>query len=266
MSAEIVPTDVVESETLEEGRMSLWEHLEELRKRLIISVIAIGIGFVVCWAYRETIFNVVQAPFIKYVSKGDRLSYISLTEPFIVFMKLAFFSSLIFTSPVVFSQLWLFISPGLYPRERKYALPFIFFATVFFLGGCLFSYYYVFPFACRYFLSIGSVFKQDVRVDDYFSLFSNMMLGIGLIFETPILAFFLARFGIITHKFLLSKFKYAVLLAFIISAIITPTPDMVTQTILAVPMIGLYVISILIAWLFGKPRKRVEEKPEESAS
>lgn len=263
MSVEIVPTEVEVLEPAEEGRMTLWEHLDELRRRLVISIIVILVGFVVCWAYREPIFDVVQAPFIKYVAKGDRLSYIALTEPFIVFMKLAFFSSLIFTSPIVIAQLWLFISPGLYKKERKYAIPFIFFSSFFFLSGCMFAYYFVFPFACRYFLSIGSVFKQEVRVDDYFSLFSKMILSIGLIFETPILAFFLARFGILTHRFMLAKFKYAILVAFIVSAIITPTPDMVTQTILAVPMIGLYAISILIAWIFGKRRN---EDPLESAS
>jgi sec-independent protein translocase protein TatC len=237
---------------LERSRMTIWEHLEELRKRLIISMLAIAAGFFVCWFYREALFNVVQAPFLQFVGKGDKLSFISLTEPFMVYMKLSAVAALIFTSPIIISQVWLFISPGLYKRERRYALPFIFFGTFFFLTGCLFAYYFVFPFACRYFLSVGSKFKQDVRVDDYFGLFSKLILSIGLIFETPILAFFLARIGIINHHFLLSKFKYAILLAFVISAIITPTPDMVTQTILAVPMIGLYAISILIAWAFGK--------------
>jgi sec-independent protein translocase protein TatC len=133
-----------------------------------------------------------------------------------------------------------------------YAVPFIFFASVFFLGGCVFCYYFVFPFACRYFLEVGSQFKQEVRVDDYFSLFNKLTLAIGLIFEIPIVAFFLARIGIINHHFLLNKFKYAVLVSFIVSAIVTPTPDVVTQTFLALPMIALYVLSILIAWIFGK--------------
>lgn len=241
-----------DEELLERSRMTIWEHLEELRKRLIISLLAIVAGFMVCWFFREQLFNIVQAPFLKLVSKGDKLSFISLTEPFMVYMKLSAVAALIFTSPILITQLWLFISPGLYKRERRYALPFIFFSTLCFLSGCLFAYYYVFPFACRYFLSVGSNFKQEVRVDDYFSLFSKLILSIGLIFETPILAFFLARMGIINHHFLLSKLKYAILLAFVISAIITPTPDMVTQTILAVPMIGLYGVSILIAWMFGR--------------
>ena len=246
--------EAVQDEALQEdpSRMSLWEHLEELRKRLVICIITLLAGFVVCWFFREPIFNVVQAPFVRFVEKGDRLSFISLTEPIMVYMKVSALASLIFTSPIIITQLWLFISPGLYKKERMYALPFIFFSTVFFLTGCLFCYYYVFPFACRYFLEVGNQFKQEVRVDDYFSLFSKLTLAIGLIFETPILAFFLARFGIINHHILLSKMKYAILLAFVISAVITPTPDMVTQSILAVPMIGLYAVSILVAWIFGK--------------
>ncbi|MCI0444058.1 twin-arginine translocase subunit TatC [bacterium] len=248
--------DLLEQEDIDEsGRMTLWEHLDELRKRLVFSLLSLAIGFAVCWFFKEQLWNVVQAPFIQFVPKGDRLSFISLTEPFIVYMKLSALAAVIFTSPILITQLWLFISPGLYRRERRFAIPFILFSTLCFLGGCLFCYYYVFPFACRYFLEVGRNFKQDVRVNDYFSLFSKLTLAIGLIFETPILAFFLARMGIVNHRFLLSKFKYAILLAFVISAIITPTPDFVTQTILAVPMIGLYLVSIIIAWMFGRTRQ-----------
>jgi sec-independent protein translocase protein TatC len=237
---------------IQEGQMTLWQHLEELRRRLIVCAITLFAGFLVCWFYRETIFSVVQAPFLKFVAKGDKLSFISLTEPFFVYMKVSALAALIFTSPILISQVWLFIAPGLYKKEKIYAIPFIFFSTIFFLGGCVFCYYFVFPFACRYFLEVGSQFKQDVRVNDYFSLFSKLTLAVGLIFEIPILAFFLARIGIINHHFLLNKFKYAILVCFIISAIITPTPDIVTQTFLAVPMLILYVVSILIAWIFGK--------------
>jgi sec-independent protein translocase protein TatC len=244
--------DLTDESHLDKSRMTIWEHLDELRRRLIISIATVFVGFVVCWFLREPLFEIVQAPFKKYVAPGDKLAFISLTEPFLVYMKLSAVASLIFSSPVIITQLWLFISPGLYPRERRYALPFIFFSSLFFLGGCLFAYYFVFPFACRYFLEVGSQFKQDVRVNDYFSLFSKLTLAIGFIFETPMLAFFLSRLGIINHHFLLNKFKYAILLAFVISAIITPTPDLVTQTILALPMILLYVVSIAIAWVFGK--------------
>lgn len=241
------------------SRMTIWEHLDELRRRLFICIAALAVGFVVSWFFRQQLFNVVQAPFLKFVPKGDRLSFISLTEPFIMYMKLSALSAIIFTSPILITQLWLFIAPGLYRHERRYALPFIFFSTLFFIFGCVFAYRYVFPFACGYFLEVGSQFKQEVRVNDYFSLFSQLILAIGAIFEIPMLSFFLARLGIITHTFLLKKLKYAILVIFIVAAIITPTPDMVTQTILAMPMLGLYVLSILIAWVFGKKKKRVED-------
>ena len=244
--------DVTQDVELQKGQMTLWEHLEELRRRLIICVITLVVGFTVCWFYRDLIFDVVQAPFLRFVAKGDRLSFISLTEPFFVYMKVSALAALILTSPILMSQLWLFIAPGLYKKEKMYAIPFIFFSTLFFLAGCVFCYYYVFPVACRYFLEVGSQFKQEVRVNDYFSLFSKLTLAIGVIFEIPILAFVLARFGIINHHFLLNKFKYAILIAFVVSAIITPTPDVVTQTFLAVPMLVLYLASILIAWIFGK--------------
>jgi len=242
----------LDEEQAQQKRMTIWEHLEELRKRLIVSIASVFAGFVICWFLREPLFDIVQAPFLQFVEEGDRLSFISLTEPFLVYMKLAGLAALILTSPILITQLWLFISPGLYTKERRYALPFILFATLFFLAGCLFAYSYVFPFACRYFLEVGSKFKQEVRIDDYFSLFSKMILSVGVIFETPILAFFLARMGIINHHFLLAKLKYAILISFVVAAIITPTPDMVTQSLLAVPMIGLYAVSILIAWIFGK--------------
>lgn len=244
--------DVLEEDLSESGRMTIWEHLEELRRRLIVCIVTLLVGFIACWFFREQLFSIVQAPFLRFVAKGDKLSFISLTEPFMVYMKLSFIGAIVLTSPILIAQVWLFIAPGLYKKERRYGIPFIFFSTLFFLTGCVFSYYAVFPFACGYFLSVGGQFKQDVRVDDYFSLFSKMLLAIGLIFETPILAFFLARLGIINHHFLIQKFKYAVLLAFIISAIITPTPDMVTQTILAGPILVLYALSIVIAWIFGK--------------
>ena len=242
---------IQENEPLQ-AQMTIWEHLEELRRRLVICIVTVLVGFIVCWFYREQLFSIVERPFLQYVQKGEKLTFITLTEPFFVYMKVAAFASLIFTSPILITQLWLFIAPGLYKKERMYAVPFIFFATAFFLGGCIFCYYLVFPFACRYFLEVGSQFKQAVRVDEYFSLFNQLTLAIGLIFEIPILAFFLAKLGIINHHFLLSKFKYAILIAFVVSAIVTPTPDMVTQTCLALPMIGLYGLSIIIAWIFGK--------------
>jgi sec-independent protein translocase protein TatC len=235
-------------------RMSFLQHLEELRKRLLISILAIAGGFFASWYYAERIFAIIQKPVVQFLPPGDqKLAYTKLTEPFFLYMKVAFFAGLFLASPIVILQIWLFISPGLYKRERRYAAPFIIFATLFFVAGGWFGYQYMLPSACKFFVDTGAEqFKQMIKVDEYFSFASTVILAAGLVFETPILIFFLARLGIVTPAFLIQKLKYAVVLAFIISAILTPTPDMVTQTFLAVPMILLYLLGIGIAVLFGK--------------
>ena len=249
-SAEFVPDS--EGDAPELPKMSFLDHLEELRKRLMISFVAILIGFLACWHYAEPIFGWIQAPIIKYLPKGESLAYTRLTAPFFLYMKVAFFAGLFLASPIILLQLWLFISPGLYRKERRYALPFILFATAFFLCGGWFGYALLLPKTCAFFVETGKQFKAMVTIDEYFSFASTLILASGLIFETPILIFFLARLGIVTPAFLIQKSKYAIVLSFIIAAIITPTPDMVTQTFLAVPMIALYFLGVLVAWLFGK--------------
>ena len=149
-------------------------------------------------------------------------------------------------------QVWLFIAPGLYKRERRYAAPFIIFATLFFVLGGYFGYRVLLPGTCAFFVETGKQFKQMIKVDEYLSFASTIILASGLVFETPILIFFLARMGIVTPAFLMQKFKFAIVAAFIIAAIVTPTPDMVTQTALALPMIGLYLLGVGVAYLFGK--------------
>lgn len=234
-------------------KMSFLEHLEELRKRLMISILAIGGGFLLCWHYAERIFGYIQMPLTEFLPAGDKkLAYTKLTEPFFLYMKVAFFAGIFIASPIIILQLWYFIAPGLYKRERRYAAPFIIFATLFFVAGGFFGYKYLLPGTCKFFVDTGAQFKQMIKVDEYFSFASTIILASGLVFETPILIFFLARLGIVTPAFLMQKFKYAVVLSFIIAAIVTPTPDMVTQTFLAVPMIVLYLLGIGIAYAFGK--------------
>ncbi len=233
-------------------KMTFLEHLEELRKRLVISFAAIGVGFFLCWRYADIIFAKLQEPLTALLPAGDTLAYTRLTAPFFLYMKVAFFAGLFLAAPVIILQLWLFITPGLYRKERRYAAPFIVFATLFFVGGGYFGYRFLLPATCSFFIETGEKFKQMITVDDYFSFASLIILATGIVFETPILIFFLARLGIVTPAFLLQKFKYAVLLSFVISAIITPTPDIVTQTALAVPMVVLYLIGIGVAYLFGK--------------
>src|ERR1043165_399956 len=233
-------------------KMSFLDHLEELRKRLLVSIVALLAGFLVCWGYADKIYGCLQAPLLKVLPPGDKLAYTRLTAPFILYMKVAFLAGIFLAAPVILLQLWLFIAPGLYKRERRLAAPFILGATVFFVLGGYFGYRVLLPGMCGFFIETGKQFKQMITVDDYYSFASTIILATGAVFETPILIFFLARLGIVTPAFLMQKFKYAVVLAFIISAIVTPTPDMMTQTMLALPMIGLYLIGVAVACLFGK--------------
>jgi sec-independent protein translocase protein TatC len=234
------------------SKMSFLEHLEELRKRLIVSIIAVFVAFLLCWNWADKIYGWLQAPLIRVLPPGDKLAYTRLTAPFFLYMKVAFFAGLFVASPVVLLQVWLFIAPGLYKRERRYAAPFIIFASLFFILGGYFGFSYILPGTCKFFVETGKQFKQMITIDDYFSFSSMIVLASGGIFETPILIFFLARLGIVTPAFLMQKLKYAIVLSFIIAAIVTPTPDMVTQTALAVPMIVLYLLGVAVAYLFGK--------------
>ena len=245
-------TDETTPET-ELPKMSFLDHLEELRKRLLISFIAIFVAFLACWNFADAIFAWLQAPLQQFLAPGDALAYTRLTSPFFLYMKVAFFAGLFLASPVVLMQIWMFISPGLYKRERRYALPFIVFGASFFVAGGYFGYRYLLPSTCAFFIETGKNFKQMVTVDDYFSFASLIILAAGIVFETPIFVFFLARVGIVTPAFLLQKFKYAVVFAFIFAAIITPTPDMVTQLALAIPMMLLYLLGVAVAYLFAKP-------------
>lgn len=240
------------SDDSELPKMGFLDHLEELRRRLVISFLAAVAGFFICWAFADSIYALLQEPLTRFLAPGDKLAYTRLTAPFFLYMKVAFFAGLFIAAPVILLQLWLFIAPGLYKRERRLAAPFIIFGTLFFLGGGYFGYRYLLPATCGFFVETGKQFKQMITVDDYFSFASVIILSSGVVFETPLLIFFLARMGIVTPAFLMQKFKYAVVLAFVIAAVVTPTPDMVTQAALAIPMILLYLLGVAVAFLFAK--------------
>ena len=238
--------------------MSFFEHLEELRKRIFRSLLILLVAFLGCWNYHRELYLFLARPLTKFMKSGSQLAFTSLTEPFMMYIKLSFLASLFAASPFLFYQLWRFISPVLKPREKRWALPFILFGTLFFLAGGFFGYSVVFPLACRFFLQIGGDFTPVLTVSQYLSLATKVLLGIALTFELPVLIFFLARFGLVTPKFLLRSFRYFVVIAFVVAALITPTPDMVTQSLVAVPLILLYLLGILIAWAAGK---RPTDKP-----
>lgn len=239
--------------------MGFLEHLEELRKRLVWCLFFVGVAFAVSLSWARRILDFFLVPIRPYLG-GAKPVFLDLTEPFLLYMKVAFLAALFLASPFVVYQAWAFVAPGLYPRERRYALPFILFASVFFVLGGAFGYYVGFPAACRFLLGIAEGFQPALRIGALFSFESKIVLGMGLVFELPTVIYLLARLGVVTAGFLWRQFKYAVLIIFIVAAVITPTGDMMTQTIFAAPMVGLYLLSIVIAWVVGPKRLKGESE------
>ena len=244
-------------------RMTFLEHLEDLRKRIFLSFIVIVLAVIPAWFFSKQIFEILAVPVTQFLPEGEMLAFTSLTEPFMLYIKVSFLTAIFATSPFIFLQFWLFTAPGLYQKEKKYVIPFVFLTTFFFILGGLFGYLVVFPWACRFFIGMGADFQPVITVKQYFSLALRVLLGIALVFELPTLVFFLSRMGLITSRWMVKNFKYAVLAIFIIAAIITPTPDMITQSIIAGPMLALYGLSILIAFFSEKRRKKERKKAEE---
>jgi sec-independent protein translocase protein TatC len=242
--------------------MSFLEHLEELRKRLLRSILAVAIAFLLALAYAGPILEFMLQP-IRPFLQGRPPVFLEVTEPFLLYMKVAFLAAIFLAAPAILYQAWSFISPGLYAREKRYALPFVLFASGFFVAGGAFGYYVGFPAACRFLLSVAHGFEPALRISSLFSFESKIILGSGLVFEMPTVVYFLARLGLVTSAFLWRNFKYAVLVIFILAAIITPTPDVVTQCVFAGPMVLLYLLGILIAHLCG-PAGAAETAADEA--
>jgi len=240
------------------SRMTILEHLEELRKRIMWSIAAVIGGFLLCWYWAQPLFAWMAVPITQFLPAGEKLAFTGLVDPFMLYMKVALLAGIFVASPVILWQFWLFVSPALYRHERSIVVPFVVLTTVFFLSGGYFGYKIAFPMVVKFLLSVGQGFRQVITINEYFSMASKVILGLGLVFELPVLIMVLARFGIVTAKFLLKYFRFAVLIIFIVAAIITPTPDIPTQCVFALPMIGLYLLGVLVAWIFGKKR-RVEE-------
>lgn len=252
----------VEQTQLEGGedlpRMSLLDHLDELRRRLTYSVAAVFVAFLGCWYFARQIFEWLEQPFLAAVPEGEQLAFTDLPGPFLLYIKVALLAAIFVASPVVLLQLWLFIRPALYRRERRLAIPFMVFTTLFFVAGGYFGYRVAFPMVVRFLLKMGEGFRQVVTIQTYFSMMSKILLGMGAVFELPMLMFFFARIGLVTARQLLRWFRWAVLAIFVVAAVITPTPDVATQTVFAVPMILLYLLGVLVAAVFGRPREEEE--------
>lgn len=239
--------------------MSFLEHLDELRRRLIIAAIAIGVGMAIAFLFIRRIVDFVMTPLNALLPAGSTFISYEMTEGFMLYMKVAALTGLFIASPVVMLQLWLFIAPGLYANEKRFAIPFVFLGTFFFLLGAAFSHYFVFPFAFGFFANFfgtDSYIRFMPSIGPLFAAYVKMLLALGLVFQMPTIVFFLARMGLVTARWLIRKTKYAVLVIFIAAAIITPGPDVVSQILVAAPMILLYGVSIGIAWAFQKKKPR----------
>lgn len=247
----------------DEAKQPFMSHLEELRTRLIRSFIAIGITAVAAYVFSEEIFNFLTAPLKAALPEGENMIVTSPTETIFTYIKISLVAGLLISSPYVFLQVWRFIAPGLYQNEKKYVIPFVLVSTLLFVGGTLFGYLMVLPLGFKVLISMTpDNVDAAIKVKEYFSLATKMLLGIGLGFEMPIVIFFLTKMGIVNISFLKKNRKYAVLLAFIASAILTP-PDPVTQCIMAGPMIILFEIGIFLAGFVEKKKKEREEEEEE---
>src|ERR1700720_4117617 len=247
--------------------MGFLDHLEELRKRLVYSIAAVAVGFGACWWKVERIYEVMQRPIMQALRTNglsEKLVYLNPTEPFNLYLKIAALAGLFLTSPFVLYQVWMFISPGLYRNEKRYVMPFMASTIALFSAGGYFGYRIVYPRALEFLIGFGSQFAPMITISEYTSLFMSIVLGMGLIFEIPILVFFLALMGIITAGFMWKNFRYAILLIFIVAAIVTPTPDILSMCIFAAPMVALYGISIGIAWLVHPKQRRARREKQRT--
>ncbi|MFP5204400.1 MAG: twin-arginine translocase subunit TatC [Acidobacteriota bacterium] len=237
--------------------MTLMEHLEELRKRIVHSAIYLALGFFVCWFFRDRIVNILQAPLTHI---GKSLVFTHPMDALNLDLQVALLGGAILTSPLILYQVWLFIAPGLYQKEQRFVIPFMLATVGLFLTGASFGYFFVLPAAIQILVvQFGHNFTPMVTIEDYSSFFLSVILGLGISFEMPILIFFLAMFGIVSPRFLWKNIRYAILAVFLVAAIITPSPDPWTMCIYAVPMLGLYLIGIGVAWWVHPSRKEKKE-------
>jgi sec-independent protein translocase protein TatC len=237
------------------GKMSFLDHLDELRKRIIWALVSVVAGFLIACLFLNQLFDFVIGPMRKLLPPGQQLIYTEPTEALMLYLKIAVIAGILLAAPMVMSQVWLFIAPGLYTHEKKLAVPFVLLSSVFFIAGAAFAHYVVFPVTWVFMAGFSSdIITFMPRIEPAFSLYMKLVLIFALIFQMPTVVLFLSRLGIITARFLLKNMKYAILIMFIVGAVLSPGTDPVGQVLMAGPMFVLYLISILLAWLFGKKR------------
>ncbi len=260
---ETVPTRPPEEMT----GMSFLEHLEELRRRIIYGFLYVVAGLGICWGFHERIFAVMQKPIMVALANhhlDQKLVYLNPTDPFNMYLKISFLAGTFVASPFVLYQVWAFIAPALYRSERRYVLPFMFSTVGLFLAGGYFGYRMVYPTALDFLIAFSGQFTPMITIGEYTNLFLTIIAGLGMVFEMPTLVFFLALMGILSAGWMWRNFRYSILVIFIIAAIIAPTMDIMNMCIFAAPMIGLYLVSMGIAW-FVHPTRR-KNRAENSRS
>lgn len=244
----------------DDHKIPFTEHLEELRKRLIVCFIAVGIGFLLCYGFKEELFQLLTRPLVAAMKEGEVLIYTGLAEAFFTYLKAAFIGGLILAAPVITYEFWMFVAPGLYDREKRLLLPVVCFSSIFFVGGALFGYFVVFPIVFDFFLSFATdAIRPMPSMKEYLGFSAKMLLAFGLVFELPLLVVFLAKLGVVTVPFLRKSRKYVVVLAFIIGALLTP-PDVISQVMMAIPMLILYELGIIGAMMIVR-----KKDPDETA-
>ena len=247
----------------DEMKMSFTEHLEELRRRLVYCAIAVGVGFVVCYGFSKPLFRLLMSPLIKNLPEGSKLIYTALPEMFFTYLKVGILGGVLLVSPFLFYQIWKFVAPGLYANEKKYIVPFVVVSSALFIGGALFGYGVVFPYGFKFFLGFTNEEIQALpSAKQYLSFSVKLLFAFGLVFELPVVTLFLAKMGLVTADIMRRKRKIAIIAIFAGAAIFTP-PDVVTQLMMAVPLLVLYEVSIYIAKIFG--RQKEKEEADDSA-
>ncbi|PUE65080.1 twin-arginine translocase subunit TatC [Arcobacter caeni] len=238
-------------------------HIADLRKRLVISVVTVVVMFFVCFSFYEPILNWMMVPVEAVLPKNSQMVAVEIQETFFTALKVAFFAGFIISLPVIFWQLWLFLAPGLYDHEKKLVIPFVFFGTVMFLVGASFAYYVVVPIGFDFLIAFGSTVVTVLpSIGRYVDFFTKLLFGFGIAFELPVITFFLAKIGLVDDRMLKDFFRYAIVIIFIVAAILTP-PDVLSQLLMAAPLLLLYGVSIYIAKVFNPAPKEDEEDEEE---
>ena len=246
-----------------EEKSPFTSHLDELRKRIIICIVAVAVGFFGSYFFAEQIFDILIKPLQAELPPDSMFIFTGLPEAFFVYLKLSLFGGILLASPVLLWEVWCFVAPGLYDQEKKYVYPFVIFSTVLFATGVSFGYFVVFPIAFKFFMGYSSeIIKPLPSIKEYLNFSCKLLFAFGVVFELPLFTLFLAKIGLVNEKMLRSKRKFAILGIFAVAAILTP-PDVVSQILMAIPLLVLYEISILVAKYFGKKEEEEEEEGEE---